>query len=352
MRDPFSEEHIRFNCFLCDYCGHDYCDICPIEWPDGTCYRTFGMPPAKVDYRFSPISEILALPTRNKKFTDEKAAYYMVGTYYQFREALLSQASGIPASAAIDDHVKAIQEKAVQQSTFSKMYCDAKTELAKASGLPEADTITDHIKAIQEKAVDDYFARMPLAKAMTTDIDEAFKQHAEEQKAPIFRALAEASGLSATNKSVEDHISKIKEWGVREGRLEVAEEIYGKLAEASGLSESNHDVQDHVGKIIEKTRIESADCTRKFMAKYSGELWDRFTVVGHIEKIKRDANAKYAIASSLLEKYKDALSNESGLDRGKPVDVHIREIVKNSMEVGAADERDRIQEKIEELLKE
>ena len=315
----FPGEYIHFNCFLCEYCGHDYndngCDKCPIEWPDGVCSRAFGKQPVKVDYRFAPISEILALPTRNKELVtgyvvNDVAA--LARSYYEYREQLLSKASGIPASSAIEDHVKAIKEKAVQQSDFSKMYCDAKMELATASGLQEGDTITDHIKAIQEKAVDDYFAKMPLAKAMTTDIDEAFKQHAEEQMAPIFHALAEASGLSATNKYVNDHI----------------------------------------GKIIEKTRKESADCTRKFMAKYSGEFWDRFTVVGHIEKIKRDANAKYVYASSLLEKYKNALSNESGLDRDKPIDVHLREIVKNSMEVGATDERDRIQEKIEELLKE
>lgn len=190
-------------------------------------------------------------------------------------------------------------------------YKEVKKLLSDASGLEDYFTVGSHIKKIQEKAVEDYFAKMPLAKTMTTDIDEAFKQYADEQKAPIFK----------------------------------------ELSKASGLSESNHDVRDHVGKIIEKTRIESADCTRKFMAKYSGELWDRFTVVGHIEKIKRDANAKYAYASSLLEKYKNALSNQSGLDRDKPIDVHLREIVKNSMEAGAAEERDRIQEKIyEELL--
>lgn len=51
-----------------------------------------------------------------------------------------------------------------------------------------------------------------------------------------------------------------------------------------------------------------------------------------------------------LNKYKDALSKQSDLDRNRPVDDHIREIVKNSMEAGAAEERDRIQEKIYEVL--
>ena len=402
----FPGEHFMHNCFLCEYvmqqtgirplleCAE--CKLCPIKWPGDNC--SLRERDGGVNYLQSPISDILALPARNPELDGKISVRASLGDKIradmlerlcnQIKECLAVD-SGLPASATVHDHVKRIKEKAVQQSTFSKMYCDAKTELAKASGLPEADTITDHIKAIkemaatpdehgykevkkllsdasgledfftvsshikaiQEKAVDDYFAKMPLAKAMTTDIDEAFKQHAEEQKAPIFHALAEASGLSATNKSVNDHISKIKAHGVREGRLEVAQEIYGKLAETSGLHESNHDVQDHISKIIEKTRKESADCTRKFMAKYSGEFWDRFTVVGHIEKIKRDANAKYVYASSLLEKYKNALSNESGLDRDKPIDVHLREIVKNSMEVGAAEERDRIQEKIyEELL--
>ena len=365
----FPGEHFMHNCFLCEYVtqqtgnvpllGSNECKTCPIKWPGDNCSLSERV--GGVNYLMSPISEILALPARNgylARLDDEKI---VVDSYYKFREDLLSKASGIPATSAIEDHVKAIvkkavedkdkqlksdrdtmsfaycnakkklseasgledfctteehikaiQEKAVQQSDFSKMYCDAKMELAKASGLPEADTITDHIKAIQEKAVDDYFAKMPLAKAMTTDIDEAFKQYAKEQMAPIFHALAKASGRH----------------------------------------EPNHNVQDHIGKIIDKTRQESADCTRKFIAKYSGEFWDRLTIVGHIEKIKRGANAKYVYANSLLDKYKNALSDQSGLDRDKPIDVHLREIVKISMEVGATEERERIQERIEELLKE
>ena len=210
----FPRESILFNCFLCDYCGHDCCNRgcnrCPIEWPDGICSSAFGQPPVKTDYRFAPISEILEL-------ADEKAE---ASSYYNFREDLLSKASGIPASSPIYDHVKAIQEKAIRESNLSKVYGDTKMELAKASGLKAADATTDHIKAIQEKA--------------------------KEPTEPL--------------KTVN---------------VMLADKVNG---------------------------------------------------------------------------YKDALSKESNLDRNRPVDDHIREIVKNSMEAGAAEERDRIQEKIYEVL--
>ena len=48
---------------------------------------------------------------------------------------------------------------------------------------------------------------------------------------------------------------------------------------------------------------------------------------------------------------KDKLSEKSGLDRSRPVDDHIHEIVKNSMEAGAAEERDRIMNELKEVLK-
>lgn len=356
----FPGEYIHFNCFLCDYCGHDYsnngCDKCPIEWPDGVCSRAFGLPPVKVDYRFAPISEILALPTRNKELVtgyvvNDEAA--LARSYYEYREQLLSKASGIPASSAIEDHVKAIQEKAVQQSDFSKMYCDAKMELAKASGLQESDTINDHIaqirkkedrsvmqvlenvsglkgnglwvidhvKKIQEKAVDDYFAKMPLAKAMTTDIDEAFKQHAEEQKAPIFRALAEASGLSAGNESVKAHISEISNKAKQNGRLERSEELFKALSVYSGVSKDDWRLQDHVEAIQIKERE-------------------------NLQPL-REANGHM---SSLITKYKDRLSDTSGLDRNRPVDDHVRAIFNNGFEAGKESARDLLLNKIEEIL--
>ena len=69
---------------------------------------------------------------------------------------------------------------------------------------------------------------------------------------------------------------------------------------------------------------------------------------------KEEQMDPYVKSSTLLRdtlnKYKDYLSDESGLDRNRPVGDHIHEIVKNSMEAGAADERDRIQEKIYEVL--
>lgn len=77
VREHFPDEHIRSNCFLCEYANQlagikgletiFWCDYCPIKWNS-------AIPPTcnpgifafwddnKVDYRYSPISEILALP--------------------------------------------------------------------------------------------------------------------------------------------------------------------------------------------------------------------------------------------------------------------------------------------------
>lgn len=196
----FPEEDICFNCFLCDYAGHDgsfnSCDKCPIKWPDDRCSSAFGMSKAKVDYRSAPISEILALPVRNKKLTGLEAKYIandketVAISYYQYREELLSKASGIPATAAIEDHVK----------------------------------------AIREKAVDEYFEKQPAAKLVSMDVDQAFKQYAKEQKEPIFRALAEESGLDPTA-TLKAHIDAIYSNGFDDGKDAERERILDKIGE-------------------------------------------------------------------------------------------------------------------------
>ena len=230
IRKCFPSESIANDCWLCEYAssvanrsdGDPYCMNCPIKWPNCHC-NTLDFSYAK-----EPISEILALPAKNEKISAEA----VVGSYYKFREDLLSKASGRPASTAIDDHVKAIQEKAVEE----------------------------------------YFEKRPGAKLATMDVDQAFKQYADEQKAPIFKQLSNASGLSENNHAVLDHIILIKNKAKQEGRDETKEQM------------------------------------------------------------------------------KDLLAKESYLDRNRPIDDHIREIVKNSMEAGAAEERDRIQEKVYEVL--
>ena len=247
--------------------------MCPIKWPGDNC--SLREREGGVNYLQSPISYVLALPARNPEIDKP-----VENSYAEFRERLLSAYSGIPASSAIEDHVMAIKKKARNgeksindRDLMTLAYCNTKTELAKASGLPEEDATTDHIKAIQEKAVEEYFDKTPGAKLATMDVDEAFKQYADEQKAPIFKQLSKASGLSENNHAVADHIEWIKNKSKQEGRDETNEHM------------------------------------------------------------------KYLLAK------------QSGLDRNRPVDYHIREIVKNSMEAGAAEERDRIQEKIyEELL--
>ena len=110
VKRNFPGEHIASDCWLCEYAssvaykiGSDpYCAYCPIKWPSWHC-NTMDFSYAK-----EPISDILALPAKSDKIMDEKAVVY---SYYKYREDLLSKASGLPASLAIDDHVKAIQKK-------------------------------------------------------------------------------------------------------------------------------------------------------------------------------------------------------------------------------------------------
>ena len=308
IKKHFPDAKVQANCFLCEFThtphsGALQCTDCPIKWPYSSC-TTEAM-----HYQSAPISKILALPARNGYLARLDDAKVVVDScsYYKYREELISNASGLPADAAIKDHVTKIQEKAVQQSNLSKKYGDTKMELAKASGYPAADgtivhisairkkaseegfetakeylaecsglnqdeVIFDHIRAIKEKAVEEYFANTPGAKLVSMDVDDAFKQYAKEQTEPIFKLLSEASGLAENNHAVMDHICLIKNKARQEGR----DEKKGQL--------------------------------------------------------------------------KDLLAKESNLDRNRPVDDHIREIVKNSMEAGATEERDRIQEKIYEVL--
>lgn len=77
-RRYFPNYWITSNCFLCEYidglnrCDADSpqiadCDMCPIVWPNETCYYN--------DYYYNaPISEILALPERIIDGIDRKTA--------------------------------------------------------------------------------------------------------------------------------------------------------------------------------------------------------------------------------------------------------------------------------------
>lgn len=276
IKEHFPNECIMHNCFLCEYAfkgDNPSCSACPIRWPGGHCGGS------NFSYRTAPISDILALPEKGecranmpddcKKYVanDKKAA---ATAYYRYREEMLSRASGLPGSVAIEDHIKAIQEKAiaekaadviddflyrcekypdtpvnaqlkkrlcaiqekaVRQSKLSEIYGDTKMELAKASGRPAADSVTAHIKAIQEKAVEEYFDKTPGAKLASMDVDNAFKQYAKEQKAPIFKELAAASGLSECYESVSAHIYEIKRRAKQDGRDYERERIMDKIGE-------------------------------------------------------------------------------------------------------------------------
>ena len=64
--ERFPKESVEANCFLCEYIGDLSCSCCLINWGrDGesgnSCEKAVGI---GVDWRRSPISEILALPER------------------------------------------------------------------------------------------------------------------------------------------------------------------------------------------------------------------------------------------------------------------------------------------------
>lgn len=64
IKEHFPNSEIDNDCFLCEYVNHhghsyDCTESCPINW-DGGCFS------GHVNYRESPISEILALPERGE----------------------------------------------------------------------------------------------------------------------------------------------------------------------------------------------------------------------------------------------------------------------------------------------
>lgn len=238
----FPGERVYHNCFLCEYASGAKegtacatCSFCPIKWSNDTCWG----PHADTNYLTSPISKILELPARNED---------------------------------LNVVINPINDDIFGVLAYSRTRNYIAQDLADVSGLDVSLPVKMHISRIQEKAVEEYFSSKPAAKLATMDVDQAFKQYADEQKAPIFKQLSKASGLSENNHAVLDHIEWIKNKSKQEGRDETNERM------------------------------------------------------------------KYLLAK------------QSGLDRNRPVDDHIREIVKNSMEAGAAEERDRIQEKIYEVL--
>lgn len=277
---------VHHACFLCEFTQAPYsssqkCKNCPIKWPNDICISEGAG--ANINYFSSPISEILALPARNEKLAAEHDETALVRSYYQYREGLLSKVSGRPASTSIDDHVKAIQEKAVEE----------------------------------------YFAKTPGAKLATMDVDQAFKQYADEQKAPIFHALAEASGLSAGNESVKAHIYEIRRKEKHSGRKEANTEIFKSLSVFSGVSRDNWSVYDHAEAIMKKPSN---------------------------EKELDEARKALSDAVSMLCLYKSTLSYESKLPSNAPVADHIEHIREYAFLDGKVHERERIMDKIQEIL--
>lgn len=315
----FPGQDVLHRCFLCEYAQQMYsdkdsgiCRNCPIVWPGDFCNGVIK------SYATMPISEILALPAKNESF-DKKA----VNIHDLSRDIVVGEvakASGLPVECDIWSHIKAIQDKA-RDNTRNNLV----KELAEVSGRPVNLDVWRHIKAIQEKAVEEYFEKQPAAKMVSMDVDQVFKQYADEQKAPIFLALAEASGLSASNESVKAHVSRIKEIIRQSGRLERSEEIFKALAVYSGVSEGNWSVYDHVQAIMDKASNE----------KDLNEI--------EIRKKLKDA-------IDALKLYQSTLSYESNLPSSAPIADHIKQIREYAFSDGQDSERERIMDKIGEML--
>ena len=72
ITDHYPNEEIECRCFLCEYIKQLYnddltiqCRNCPVDWGAISRYFCCEQGVSAVDWRYSPISEILALPERN-----------------------------------------------------------------------------------------------------------------------------------------------------------------------------------------------------------------------------------------------------------------------------------------------
>lgn len=167
----FPNAMVHHSCFLCEftqapYSGSPHCKYCPIEWPHDSC--TFA-----VHYQESPISEILALPARNKNYDGyvesslEKASNKeeLDEVHKKLKDAIsalrlyqstLSYYSNLSQNAPVADHVKAIQRYATEHmepyKKSSMLLVDTlnkyKDKLSEQSGLDRNRPIDDHIREI------------------------------------------------------------------------------------------------------------------------------------------------------------------------------------------------------------
>lgn len=206
----FPGEYISNHCFLCEYAGTDGCSKCPIDWGNIPVSKWVARCVGdNTSYLSTPISEILALPERDTERDYKSCA--------------------------------ATVERPSPDVMIMK-------ELGQTSGLPCWAPVNEHIEAIQKKAVEDYFEASPGSK-LVMDVDAAFKQYAREQKAPIFKELAERSGLEVSE-PVEKHLDEIEKWAsdcsakAERDRIKKWLSAYSKLTAAK-------EIHEHVGAIID-----------------------------------------------------------------------------------------------------
>ena len=280
---------------------------------------------------------------------------------YETVKKKLAAESGLEDFCTVEEHLAAIKSKA-RLGGLNSGQKYTKDILAKHSGLVKENGVGDHIAAIKLKTYNQGYDKgwsdkQEDIQKRVEDAD-AFEQYAEEKMEPIFKQLSEVSRLSADNHSVNDHLNEIIRKAKTSGRLEKGGEIFKELSKASGISEIDWAVSDHVEAIQEKApgvndafeqyAAEKMEPIFRQLSKESGLSENNWSVLCHINWIKNKARQEGL--DETKEQMKDLLAKQSGLDHSRSIDDHIREIVKNSMEAGAAEERDRIQEKIEELL--
>ena len=190
-------------------------------------------------------------------------------------------------------------------------------------------------------ALDFSYERKPISEILTLPARNGYLARLDDEKIVVdscayykFREekLSKASGLPCSS-AIVDHVKAIKEKAVEE-----------YFEERPGAKLASMDVDD----AFKQYAKEQMEPIFKQLSKASGLSENNQSVCSHIEWIKN--KSKQEGRNETKEQMMDLLARQSGLDRNRPIDYHIHEIVKNSMEAGAAEERDRIQEKIYEVL--
>lgn len=358
VKENFPGLDVDSNCWLCEYTiedtGHRDCDHCPIVW--GASNSALGICSCNlrnnVSYLRSPISEILALPARNPELQYVVDDFNRARKKPGFHDGYMSCLTDIwNAAGCIGEKFKGapdVYKDYVHIDAFNGM----KEKLSKASGLNVNDPIVEHVEAIRtqayNKGVEDVIGKL----------DEAYQNGMNATMEKILKGEIQ----SDTSKKLEQKgYNKACEDICKEAGVQTSYTTYGLVARIKEVGWS--ECKKHIISHCNITGADYKDFTSDILTQYKNQVIEEYKkeqpapfpsyVSVDIDKAFKDYAAEQM--KSLRKQYildTHALAQESGLDSDRPVDDHIREIVKNSMEAGAANERERIMEKIEEMLDE